>query len=91
MLSQSNVMKILTVAALAVAGVTAQAGDNPRHPSWFWGKAHANVSISVGDRYIDARNPRDPNFYAKGAWQAAAASEAYADRGNPLHPKYQKF
>jgi hypothetical protein len=89
MLTKSSVIKIVAVTALATAGVAARAGDDPRQPNWFWGKARTNSVDSTTERYVDSRNPRAPSFYAKGAWEAVAASEeAYVDRGNPLHPKH---
>jgi hypothetical protein len=91
MLSKTGLVKILAVTALATAGVAARAGDDPRQPNWFWAKARATSVESTIERHVDSRNPRDPSFYAKGAWEAAAASEAYVDRGNPLHPQHRKF
>jgi hypothetical protein len=91
MLSKNIVTKLVAGAVIAFAAVAARAGDNPLQPDYFQAKTAVSGVASAGERYVDAHNPLTPSFYAKGGWEAVAASVAYADSRNPTHPMHRKF
>ena len=81
---------ILAGVVFTLSAVAAQAGDNPLQPNYFWGNAAAGQQ-SAGERYVDTRNPLNPSYYSKAAWEATAQTAAYIDERNPRYPFYKKF
>jgi hypothetical protein len=81
---------VLAGVVLALSAVAAQAGDNALQPDYFWGKTQTEAQNS-GERYVDARNPLNPSYYSKSAWEATAQTAPYIDDRNPRYPFYKKF
>ena len=85
-----------TISAATMFAATAQAANNPLHPSYFQEKA-ANwaPAIATGDaaRYVDVSNPLSPAFNRTGDANWMVTSDlkivAYVDRFNPLSPSYK--
>jgi hypothetical protein len=76
---------------LVASALTAQAGNDPRHPSYFWSKVSTPEIRGASERYVNANNPREPSFYVTGTYQGAGYVEPYVDSKNPLHPSFRKF
>ena len=91
---------VITV-ALIITGITAAPAadaqqNNPRHPSYFWGKTHVETrAISdAGSAAIAITNPLHPSYFVAKAGQTAFVNTGaiifypYVDNHNPLHPSY---
>ena len=85
------------VAAAAMFAATAQAENNPLHPSYFQGKATQSVQTQApGDvaRYVDVRNPLSPSYSRSGDANWMVTSDlivvAYVDSRNPLSPSFKR-
>jgi hypothetical protein len=91
MFKKTNVLRLAAAVAIAVSALAAQAGNDPTHPTYYWDKVSAPEIKGSGERYVNANNPRDPGFYAKGAYVGASYVEPYVDSKNPLHPSFRKF
>lgn len=85
--------------AIVTAAMAAQAnagGNNPLHPSYFWGNTpEVHAVISGAKLYADNRNPLHPSYGRAadgGDWQPAVKSTgmAYRDSNNPLHPSFKR-
>jgi hypothetical protein len=85
-----------TIAATTLFAATAQATNNPLHPSYFQEKA-ANwvqpITTSASVRYADASNPLSPSFNRAGDLNWLVTSDlkivSYVDSRNPLSPSYK--
>ena len=89
-----------TFAAVAVAtmfAATAQAENNPLHPSYFQNKAAQAVQTQVTGntaRYVDVGNPLSPSYSRNGEANWMVTSDlnvvAYVDSRNPLSPSFKR-
>ena len=86
-----------TIAATTLFAATAQAANNPLHPSYFQEKAANWVQPNVtGDavRYVDVLNPLSPSFNRGGdaTWMVTSDVNvvAYIDSRNPLSPSFKR-
>jgi hypothetical protein len=86
-----------TIAAATLFAATAQAGNNPLHPSYFQEKAANSAPATVtggAARYVDVSNPLSPLFNRTGDANWMVTSDvnivAYVDRFNPLSPSYKR-
>jgi protein-disulfide isomerase len=85
------------IAAASLFAATAQAANNPLHPSYFQDKAANSVQpIVTGDtvRYVDVGNPLSPSYNRAGdaTWMVTSDVNvvAYVDIRNPLSPSYKR-
>lgn len=85
------------VAAASMFAATAQAGNNPLHPSYFQEKAAQSVQTQApGDaaRYVDVRNPLSPSYSRTGGanWMVTSDLNVVADvdSHNPLSPSFKR-
>ena len=85
-----------TIAAATLFAATAQAANNPLHPSYFQEKAANWVQTKVtGDavRYVNVGNPLSPSFNRGGVLNWLVTSDmkivSYVDSRNPLSPGYK--
>ena len=95
-----KILSTATLAAVAAASMfaaTAQAGNNPLHPSYFQEKAAQSVQThATGDsaRYVDVRNPLSPSYSRSGDANWMVTSDlnvvAYVDSRNPLSPSFKR-
>lgn len=88
---------LAAVAAASMFAATAQAENNPLHPSYFQGKAAQSVQTqAAGDaaRYVDVRNPLSPSYSRSGDVNWMVTSDltvvAYVDSRNPLSPSFKR-
>jgi hypothetical protein len=82
-----------SVFAAPLAGAAVQ--TNPLHPAYFAERTNAPAwtGTAAVARYVDARNPLDPNF-RRGVEPTQATAETtavYVDAHNPLHPAFGRF
>jgi hypothetical protein len=91
MFKKTTILRVAAAVALAASALTAQAADNPLHPTYFWSKVSMPEIKGSGERYVNANNPREPGFYGAGVYQGAAYVEPYVDSRNPLHPSFRTF
>jgi hypothetical protein len=85
-----------TIAATTLLAATAQAANNPLHPSYFQEKA-ANwaqpIATTETARYVDVSNPLSPSFNRTGDLNWLVTSDlkivSYVDSRNPLSPSYK--
>ena len=85
------------VAATAMFAASAQAANNPLHPSYFQEKAAKSVqsNTTAGTaHYVDVRNPLSPSFSRSGDanWMVTSNTNvvAYVDSRNPLSPRFKR-
>ncbi len=85
------------VAAASMFAATAQAENNPLHPSYFQEKAAQSVQTQApGDaaRYVDVRNPLSPSYSRTGGanWMVTSDLNVVADvdSHNPLSPSFKR-
>lgn len=85
----------ITVAASALSLSTANAAENPLHPSFYMnkyaGQSWVPTYLGEGVRYQDRNNPLSPGYGVKIDQPAPllSAEAVYVDSRNPLHPSYR--
>ena len=86
----------LAIATTAVAAQANAGGNNPLHPSYYWGNApEVHAVISGAKLYVDNHNPLHPSYGRAGDgtdWRPAVKSTGmgYRDSNNPLHPSFKR-
>lgn len=96
MLKKSLSTAMLTaVAATAMFAASAQAADNPLHPSFYQARtAEVEIKASGAARYVDSGNPLSAAFSRTGEANWITTSDksgvAYVDSRNPLSPRFTR-
>ncbi|MDQ3259406.1 MAG: hypothetical protein M3Q00_01250 [Pseudomonadota bacterium] len=90
-----SAVTLSAVAATVMLAASAQAADNPLHPSFYQAKAsQVETKTSDAARYVDSRNPLSAAFSRTGEVKWMTTSDrsvaAYVDSRNPLSPSFKR-
>jgi hypothetical protein len=85
---------LVAVTATVIIAASAQAANNPLHPSYYQAKAAVEIKASGAERYVDSRNPLKAAYTRTGEAKWMTTSDqnvvAYVDVRNPLSPSYKR-
>ena len=85
---------LFAVTATVIVAASAQAANNPLHPSYYQGKANVVAKATGAARYVDTRNPLSAAFTRTGEAKWMSTSDqnvvAYVDVRNPLSPSFKR-
>jgi hypothetical protein len=90
-----SAVTLSAVAATVMLAASAQAANNPLHPSFYQGRAAGvQTKVSGAARYVDSRNPLSAAYSRTGEAKWLTTSEqsvvAYVDSRNPLSPSFKR-
>lgn len=90
-----SAVTLSAVAATVMFAASAQADNNPLHPSFYQTKAAGvETKASGAARYVDSSNPLSAAFSRTGEVNWITTSDksavAYVDSRNPLSPRFTR-
>ena len=91
-----SAVTLSAIAATVMFAASAQAANNPLHPSFYQAKATAVATKASGApaRYVDSRNPLSAAYSRSGEAKWMTTSDpsvvAYVDNRNPLSPSFKR-
>lgn len=90
-----SAVTLSAIAATVMFAASAQAANNPLHPSFYQAKATAVATKASGAaRYVDSRNPLSAAYSRSGEAKWMTTSDpsvvAYVDSRNPLSPSFKR-
>lgn len=89
-----SAVTLSAVAATVLFAASAQAANNPLHPSFYQAKVTVETKASGAARYVDSRNPLSAAFTRAGEAKWMTTSDqnivAYVDSRNPLSPSFKR-
>jgi hypothetical protein len=89
-----SAVTLSAVAATVMLSASAQAANNPLHPSFYQDKVTVETKASDASRYVDSRNPLNAAFTRTGEakWMTTSNDSvvAYVNSGNPLSPSFKR-
>ena len=89
-----SAVTLSAVAATVMLSASAQAANNPLHPSFYQDKVTVETKASGAAIYVDSRNPLSAAFTRSGEakWMTTSNDSvvAYVDSRNPLSPSFKR-